>query len=86
MVKKKEFSEKEIARREADITNDADEEALRKMRDNRPQTVEKIAALLEVGRTPAYIGWLYRQANPHLWPQSKVYESVARALRVEAEA
>ena len=85
MAKKKEFSEKEIARREADLIACVDAKNLGDLRNRQPDIVGKVEALLEVGHTVDMIGRVFRGPNPQMWVESKYVESVARALIAEAE-
>jgi len=76
---------KEIRRREADLTAVLDAKNLRDLRERRPDVVESIRALLEVGHTVENVGWVIRRDNPQMWVESKFAESIARALLNEDE-
>lgn len=79
----KKITDKEIRRREEDLTAVLDAKNLADLRDRRPDVVIKIEALLDVGRTATDIGSVIRRDNPQMWVESKFAESVARALLME---
>jgi hypothetical protein len=74
------FKEDEIKQREDDLTAVLDAKNLTDLEERRPEVVEKIKALLEVGRSPEMIGKVIRRDNPQMWIESKFAESVARGL------
>ncbi len=77
---KNKITAKEIKRREADLTAVLDAKNLVDLEDRRPDVVERIGALLEVGYTSRDVGRVIRRYNPQMWVESKFAESVARAL------
>jgi hypothetical protein len=80
---KNKITAKEIKRREAELTAVLDAKNLIDLRDRRPDVVEAIRALLEVGYTAQSVGRVIRRDNPQMWVESKFAESVARALLAE---
>jgi hypothetical protein len=80
---KTKITAKEIKRREADLTAVLDAKNLVDLEERRPDVVERIRALLEVGRNENDIGRVIRRDNPQMWVESKFAESVARALLAE---
>ena len=82
---KTKITAKEIKRREAKLTAILDTKNLADLRDRRPEVVERIQALLEVGHTANDIGRVIRRDNPQMWVESKFAESVARALAAESD-
>lgn len=81
----REFSRKEIKRREAGLTAVLDAKNLKDLEDRRPDVVERIKALLEIGYTEKDVGRVIRRDNPQMWVESKFAESVARALISERD-
>lgn len=77
------FSEAEIKRREDDLTRRFDLKNLADFEERRPDIVEAIRSLLEVGHDPQRIGRVIRDPNPQMWVESKFAESVARAILAE---
>lgn len=77
------FSGAEIKRREDDLTQVLDAKNLADLEERRPEVVEKIRALIEVGHDARRIGKVIRRTNPQMWVESKFAESVARALLAE---
>jgi hypothetical protein len=77
---KKKITDKEIKRREADLTAVLDAKNLADLEERRPDVVKRIEALIEVGHSAKKIGRVIRGANPQMWVESKFAESVARAL------
>jgi len=82
-MKKSKITAKEIQRREKDLTAVLDAKNLIDLEERRPDVVERIRALLEVGHTSKRIGRIIRRDNPQMWVESKFAESVARALIAE---
>ena len=80
IMPKNKISQKEILRREADLTAVLDAKNLIDLQERRPDVVKRIRALLEVGHTSRRIGRIIRRDNPQMWVESKFAESVARAL------
>jgi hypothetical protein len=80
---KTKITAKEIRRRETDLTAVLDAKNLIDLRDRRPDVVEAIRALLDVGYTAQDVGRVIRRDNPQMWVESKFAESVARALLAE---
>jgi hypothetical protein len=79
----KKITAKEIKQREDDLTAVLDAKNLIDLEERRPDVVEKIRALLEVGHDAKRIGRVIRdpeKGNPQMWVESKFAESVARAL------
>lgn len=76
---------KEIKRREADLTSILDAKNLTDLEERRPDVVERIKALIEVGHSSKRIGRVIRESNPQMWVESKFAESVARALLIEVK-
>ena len=74
------FKKAEIKRREDNLTAVLDAKNLTDLEERRPDVVEKIKALLEVGHTVKMIGKVIRRDNPQMWIESKFAESVARGL------
>lgn len=77
---KNKITAKELRRREADLTAVLDAKNLVDLEDRRPDVVERIKALVEVGYTARRVGQVIRRDNPQMWVESKFAESVARAL------
>jgi hypothetical protein len=77
---KNKITAKELRRREADLTAVLDAKNLIDLEDRRPDVVERIKALVEVGYTAQALGRVIRRDNPQMWVESKFAESVARAL------
>lgn len=77
------FTRDEIRQREQDLTAVLDQKNLVDLEERRPEIVEKIKALLEVGHNSITIGKIIRRDNPQMWIESKFAESVARALSVK---
>jgi hypothetical protein len=57
-----------------------DAKNLADLEERRPDVVERIRALLDVGHTARKVGRVIRRDNPQMWVESKFAESVARAL------
>ena len=74
------FKKSEIKRRENNLTVVLDAKNLTDLEERRPDVVEKIKALLEVGHSVQMIGKVIRRDNPQMWIESKFAESVARGL------
>jgi hypothetical protein len=74
---------KEIKRREAHLTSTLDAKNLADLEERRPDVVQAIRDLIEVGYSEVSIGRLVRRDNPQMWVESKFAESVARALIAE---
>ncbi len=74
------FKKAEIKRREDNLTAVLDTKNLTDLEERRPDVVEKIKALLEVGHSAQMIGKVIRRDNPQMWIESKFAESVARGL------
>lgn len=70
----------EIKRREAELTAVLDQKNLVDLQERRPDVIEKIRALIDVGHDAGMIGRVIRRENPQMWVESKFAESVARAL------
>jgi hypothetical protein len=79
----KKITEKEIRRREDDLTAVLDAKNLADLGERRPDVVKRIQALLDVGHTAKKVGRVIRRDNPQMWVESKFAESVARALLTE---
>lgn len=77
---KNKITAKELRRREDDLTAVLDAKNLVDLEDRRPDVVERIKALVEVGYTARDVGRVIRRDNPQMWVESKFAESVARAL------
>lgn len=77
---KNKITAKELRRREDDLTAVLDAKNLVDLEDRRPDVIERIKALVEVGYTARDVGRVIRRDNPQMWVESKVAESVARAL------
>jgi hypothetical protein len=75
------YKASEIRRREAELTAVLDAKNLADLEERRPEIVEKIQALLEVGHSVNHIGRIIRRDNPQMWVESKFAESVARAIK-----
>jgi hypothetical protein len=76
----KKITSKEVRRRERNLTAKLDAKNLADLEQRRPDVVECIQGLLDIGHDPHRIGYVVRRDNPQMWVESKFAESVARAL------
>lgn len=84
MPKKKVLKEierlQEIERREDNLTAVYDAKNLVDLEERRPDVINRVKALIEIGYSVKDIGRVIRRDNPQMWIESKFAESVARAL------